>query len=179
MKQYEVLILGGGIAGTMAAIAAARNGASVLLVEEEGFLGGSLTACGTGPMMTFHAGERQVIRGQMQELVERLQRKNLSVGHIADTTGYTYTVTPFDAEGMKRELELMAQEAGVALLYHATAVSARREGPQIRSISVASCGQTIDFGPECYIDATGDGDLLEMASTLFNRDGIWMAKISL
>ena len=55
--MYDVAVIGGGISGCMAAIAAARCGASVILIEKYGFLGGTLTACGTGPMMTFHAGD--------------------------------------------------------------------------------------------------------------------------
>ena len=51
---YDVPVVGGGISGRVAAIAAARTGARVLLVEEHGFLGGSLTAMGVGPMMSFH-----------------------------------------------------------------------------------------------------------------------------
>ena len=61
--MYDVAVIGGGISGCMAAIAAARCGASVILIEKYGFLGGTLTACGTGPMMTFHAGDVQVVRG--------------------------------------------------------------------------------------------------------------------
>ena len=57
--SYDVIVCGAGIAGSMAAVAAARMGAKVLVVEEEGYPGGSMTAMGTGPMMTFHAGEKQ------------------------------------------------------------------------------------------------------------------------
>ena len=96
---YDVIVCGAGIAGSMAAIAAARMGARVLVIEEEGYPGGSMTAMGTGPMMTFHAGEKQTVRGLMDEMIERLKRKNLSPGHIIDSTGYTYTVPPFSAEG--------------------------------------------------------------------------------
>ncbi|MEA5016908.1 MAG: FAD-dependent oxidoreductase [Candidatus Limiplasma sp.] len=169
MKPYDVLVAGGGIAGSMAAIAAARAGADVLLVEEEGYLGGSLTACGTGPMMTFHAGEKQVVLGQMEELVSRLKQKNLSVGHVADTTGYTYTVTPFDSEGMKRELELMALEAGVQLLYHAGIVAVKREGEALTGVTVSSCGSHMDLSARCFIDATGDADLLPMAQAPYDQ----------
>ena len=117
--EYDVVVAGGGVAGVMAAVASARHGARTLLVEETGILGGSLTTCGTGPMMTFHAGDKQVIKGYGEELISRLKEKNLSPGHTVDSTGYTYTVTPFDAEGMKRELELMLLESGAEVLFHA------------------------------------------------------------
>lgn len=71
--QYDVIVAGGGVSGTVAAIAAGRMGAKVLILEQNGYLGGALTGCGVGPMMTFHAGEKQVIRGIMEEIVERLK----------------------------------------------------------------------------------------------------------
>ena len=113
MKNYDVIIAGGGISGAAAAISAAREGVRVLLVEQYGFLGGMLTAGGVGPMMTFHAGKEQVVRGITDEVIQRLVKKGKSPGHIFDTTGYTYTVTPFDNEGMKQELEEMLLEAAV------------------------------------------------------------------
>lgn len=88
-NQYDLIVVGGGIAGTMAAVAAARHGTDVLLVEETGCLGGSLTSCGTGPMMTFHAGDTQVIQGLPEELISCLKKKGLSPGHVVDSTGYT------------------------------------------------------------------------------------------
>ena len=70
MKQleFDVAVIGGGPAGTVAAIASARRGAKTILVEQNGYLGGALTACGTGPQMTYHAGDVQVVRGIPQEM---------------------------------------------------------------------------------------------------------------
>ena len=158
-----MIVVGGGIAGSMAATAAARGNVRTLLIEEEGYLGGSLTACGTGPMMTFHAGDKQVVRGLSQELIDRLVKKGLSVGHIPDSTGYTYTVTPFDAEGMKRELELMVTEAGAELLLHAAVIGAKAEGGRLKSVTVASCGTRFDISARCFIDASGDADLMALS----------------
>ena len=99
LKNYDVAVIGCGIAGSMAAIAAARHGSSVIAIDEAGYPGGALTAMGTGPMMTFHAGETQVVRGLPQEMVTRLMARGFSPGHTVDSTGYTYTVTPFSSEG--------------------------------------------------------------------------------
>ena len=54
IDSYDVIVVGGGVSGSHAAIAAGRTGVKVLLIEQFGFLGGSLTAMGVGPMMTFH-----------------------------------------------------------------------------------------------------------------------------
>ena len=161
--EYDVVSVGGGIAGSLAAVAAARHGARTLIVEESSFLGGSLTVCGTGPMMTFHAGDKQVIKGLGEELIERLKKKNLSPGHTFDSTGYTYTVTPFDAEGMKRELELMAAESGAEILFRAKLVKADVSDGIARSITVSSLGYFIDIHASVFIDSTGDATLLRLA----------------
>lgn len=168
--HYDLIVVGGGIAGSMAATAAGREGLSVLLIEEEGFLGGgSLTAGGTGPMMTFHAGETQAVRGLPDEMIQRLMDKGLSVGHIPDSTGYTYTVTPFDAEGMKRELELMVQEAGVQLLFHTTIVEAVTDQGILKRITCLCAGNLFTLSSSYFIDASGDADLIAMAGIPFEQ----------
>ncbi|HZJ88661.1 MAG TPA: FAD-dependent oxidoreductase [Sphaerochaeta sp.] len=161
--QYELVVVGGGIAGSMAAIAAARQGVSVLLIEEEGYLGGSLTARGTGPMMTFHAGEVQAVQGIVDEMIQRLVAKGLSVGHIPDSTGYTYTVTPFDSEGMKHELELMCLESGVTLRYHSSVVETHVTDGTLTAITCICASNLYRVTGEYFIDATGDSDLIAMA----------------
>lgn len=165
MKQqkYDILIVGGGISGAMAGIAAARMGARCLLAEEYGFLGGMLTAGGVGPMMTFHSGDVQVVRGVCGELIERMKKKGASPGHIPDTTGYTYTVTPFDAEGMKETLEEMYLEAGGEVLYHTKAAAVRTEGQRITAITAANKAGLTQLEAGVLIDATGDGDLCAWA----------------
>lgn len=174
LEVYDVVIAGGGVSGSVAAIAAARNGARTLLIEKHAFLGGSLTAMGVGPMMTFHnrAGE-QVIKGLPQQLVERLMARGASPGHIEDTTTYCSTVTPFDSEALKAELETMILEAGGALLYHTQLAGVTRAGDRIESIQVCSKGGLRSIGASLFIDATGDGDLAAQAGVPFvlGREG--------
>lgn len=169
MRTYDVIVVGGGISGAIAAIAAARDGASVLLVEQYGFLGGMLTAAGVGPMMTFHAGKEQVIRGITGELIDRLVKKGKSPGHIFDTTGYTYTVTPFDAEAMKHELEIMLLEAGGTLLYHTMLAGAEVKDNYIARIQVLNKAGLSHLSAKVYIDATGDADLSVFAGVEFTK----------
>jgi hypothetical protein len=152
----------------MAAIAAAREGASVLLIEQYGFLGGSLTAMGVGPMMSFHnRSGKQLVRGQPQELIDRLVRRGASPGHIPDSTGYCSTVTPFDSEALKVELETMAVEAGVTLLYHTMLVDVKRQDDRLVSVIVANKGGLSQYAAQVYIDSTGDADLAARAGVPF------------
>lgn len=159
MKDYDVIIVGGGVSGAVAGIASTRAGAKSLIVEKMGFLGGMLTAGGVGPMMTFHAGDNQVVRGIAEEVIQRLKQLGGSPGHIPDTTGYTYTVTPFDAELLKHVLENMYLEAGGELLYHSMLNSVKTDADQIKSIQVTTKSGIIDLASKIFIDATGDGDL--------------------
>lgn len=163
---YDLVVAGLGIAGSMAAVAAGRLGLKVLAFDYGAFPGGVLTSSGTGPMMTFHAGKLQVIRGLTGELVDRMVAKGWSPGHQPDSTGFTYTVTPFDHEGMKRELELMLAEAGVRILYHAMLdevevdeAGAAGGGGKIRSLSVLTKSGKLRFAASRFIDATGDAEL--------------------
>ena len=80
--EAEVVVIGGGISGALAAISAGRAGRKVLLVERYGFLGGMLTAGGVGPMMTFHTGNTQLVQGLNGELIERLKKKRRFAGTL-------------------------------------------------------------------------------------------------
>ncbi|MGE4564882.1 MAG: FAD-dependent oxidoreductase [Victivallaceae bacterium] len=161
--KVDIVVAGGGIAGAMAAVAAGRTGKKVLLIEETACLGGMLTSAGVGPMMTFHSGDRQMIGGLTAELIERLKTKGGSVGHIVDTIGYTSTLTPFDAEAMKLELDLMCEEAGVTILFHSRVIAAKIAGDRISSVTVSTPGGVIEIAGEAFIDATGDADLAVMS----------------
>lgn len=156
---YDIIIVGGGISGSMAAISAARAGSKVLVIEQYGFLGGMLTAAGVGPMMTFHAGDTQVVQGITAELISRLKEKGKSTGHIYDTTKYTYTVTPFDAEAMKLELDLMFEQAGVEVLFHTMLAGVNVGNNKIKSITACNKAGLNELRAKAYIDATGDADL--------------------
>jgi hypothetical protein len=163
MAHFDVVVVGGGFSGSIAAIAAARCQAKTLIVEATSCLGGSLTTNGVNPMMTFHAGQKQVIRGITDELISRLQARGKSPGHVADPGHFTTTYTPFDAEAMKHELELMLLEAGGTLLYHATLADVTCEGRRVNSITVCTRSGLMDISATTFIDASGDAMLATKA----------------
>jgi glycine/D-amino acid oxidase-like deaminating enzyme len=168
-EHYDVLVMGGGPSGAMAGIAAARLGARTLVVEQYGFLGGSLTAMGVGPMMSFHnnAGT-QVVEGLAQELIERLMAHGGSPGHIEDSITYCTTVTPFDAELLKVELETMLQEAAGDVLFHTQLAGVRLEdGRRIAEVVLCNKGGLTAMRAGIYIEASGDADLAARAGVPF------------
>lgn len=162
-KQFDVFVAGGGVSGCAAALAAARNGASVLVAEQNGYLGGSLTGCGVGPMMTFHAGEKQVIRGIMQELVEELEARGWSPGHVPDSKQYTSTITPFFSEGLKLILDEKLEEAGCTVLFHTFLGGAAVENGRVAGVTVCNKDGLHRVSAKVCIDATGDGDVAAWA----------------
>ncbi|MFI4912280.1 MAG: FAD-dependent oxidoreductase [Sedimentisphaeraceae bacterium JB056] len=162
-EKYDVIVVGGGISGAMAAVAAAKEGVSVLVIEQHGFLGGMLTAAGVGPMMSFYAGDMQIIKGLTSELVDKLVEEGKSPGHIYDTNEYTYTVTPFDTEAMKYQLDEMFTESGVAVLFHTMLAGVNVEDNAIESIEVCNKGGVSKLKAGVFIDASGDADLAAWA----------------
>lgn len=168
--EYDVIVVGGGVSGSHAAIAAGRTGAKTLLIEQFGFLGGTLTAMGVGPMMTFHnrAG-RQLVFGSAHEMVERLVAKGASPGHILDGTGYCSTVTPFDAEMLKVVLENMVFEAGADILYHTRLIDIAKEGDQLTSIFIHNRGGIQEIKGKLFVDASGDSEIVKLSGVPFTE----------
>lgn len=159
MEHYDIAIIGGGFSGTMAAIAAARMGAKIILVDRHGFLGGTITACGVGPLATFHAGNKQIIKGITQELIERLMKKGKCPGHLPDTSHFVASLTPCNVEGLKVELEDMVLEAGGELLYHTMVGAVDVTDGIIKSVTLCNKAGLTKLTANVFIDATGDADI--------------------
>lgn len=172
MLSYDVVVIGGGPAGTTAAIAAARCGAKTLLVEQHGYLGGMLTMAGTGPQMTFHAGKTQVVTGIPDEIVQRMVELGFSPGHMEDAAGYASSITPFDVEGLKLVLETMAEEAGVNLLYHTVYTGCSVSDRRIKHVNLFSKNGSFSVKAKVFIDASADADLATHAgiSSVYGRE---------
>jgi hypothetical protein len=156
VKEYDVLVVGGGNAGCAAAIAAARHGASTMLVERYGFLGGTATAAMVGPWMTFHSGQQRIVGGIAQEIVDRLVKMGGSPGHVHDSSDYVPTITPFDPEIHKALLFEMMQEAGVNLLLHAYFLRAVTDGESVAGAVFATVAGEREYRARTTIDATAD-----------------------
>ena len=149
----------------MAAVAAARRGMRVVLLERLAALGGNLTAGLVNPMLTFHAKSgRQVVKGQAQELVDRLVRAGGSPGHLPDPVGFVKTVTPFDPDILKTTLDSLVTEAGVEVYLHSQVVAVRKESDRLTHV-VAAAGKEglVAFAARLFVDASGDGDVAAFA----------------
>lgn len=166
--RYDLLVCGGGPAGVMAAVAAARLGARVGLVERYGFLGGMATAALVLPIMTYHASPaEQVITGLPQELIDRLVARGGSPGHLPDPIGFCATITPADPELLKLVHQELCLEAGVELLLHSFVVGSETRAGRITEVTVAGKEGLRTLAADLFIDCTGDGDLAARAGAPF------------
>ena len=160
----DLVIAGGGPAGVAAAIAAARQGADVALVERYGFLGGMSTAGFVFPFMTHYAGDRPIIKGIWGEMIARLEQyphgfkpsTHLGMRHFC-----------YDVEGLKQIWLDMCREAGVRLLLHTWMGDAMMDGNRITGIITHSKSGREELHAKLVIDATGDGDVAARAGAPF------------
>ena len=87
-NKYDVIVVGGGTGGVMAAIAAGREGLDTLLIEQYGFLGGTATAGGLCNMASFYFRDEQVIKGLPQEFMDRMVARGGSTPHLRALRSY-------------------------------------------------------------------------------------------
>lgn len=163
MKKYDVIVCGAGTSGMIAAIAAKRNGASTLIVEQTALLGGTNVISLVGPFMTFHDGNNQVVKGIADEIISRLQAQNLSLGHVKDPIDFCATVTPYDVEGLKQLYFDIVEEEGIECLFHSFIHKVIMEDNKIIGVEVINKTGVMQLYADVIIDATGDGDVCMLA----------------
>ncbi|MFN0121588.1 MAG: FAD-dependent oxidoreductase [Blastocatellia bacterium] len=153
--KKQVVVVGAGAAGITAAIAAARNGAEVLLVEYHGFVGGiSATLAWLG----FHDSVyRQVVKGLPMEFVTRLQQAGAASRFVLDPK--CSSAVGIDIHYWKIIALQMLEEAGVELMLHTQVVDTLRAGDRITGIVVQNKSGCQHIHADIVIDCSGDGDV--------------------
>lgn len=155
---YDVVVCGAGPAGVIAAIAAAREGASVALVERFGFLGGMATAGLVMPLSVFTYQNKRVIGGIPWEFLERLEA--MGGGYIEKPLGNV----AFDPELYKLCMQRMVLEAGVTLYMNSylTGTVVGKDG-KVECVVIENKNGAEALEAKVFIDCTGDADLAAMA----------------
>ena len=155
----DVLVVGGGPAGTAAAIAASRMGADTWVIERYNHLGGLWTGGEVLPLLSTHAIDRnnknrQVIYGLGDEMWQRLKEMGMSVSDVNPV---------IDPEAGKYVLEKMIIDAGVKVLYHSYAAGVVMDGDRIKGVIVENKSGRSAIVAKIVIDCTGDGDIFHLA----------------
>ncbi|MBQ7300239.1 MAG: FAD-dependent oxidoreductase [Clostridia bacterium] len=158
-KDYDLIVVGGGLTGVAAAVAASRQGLSVLLLEQDGSLGGAMSNSFVFPFMRYTYWEdekwKYLSAGIFKEMVER----HRSIGGCSK-----YGWQP---ELFKMMLDDMIVEAGVDILFHTRVVNVVMDGRELKSVLAASKSGTLEIRAQFFIDASGDGELMALSGCAY------------
>ncbi|WP_243767373.1 FAD-dependent oxidoreductase [Paenibacillus agricola] len=167
--QPDVVVLGGGAAGVAAAIAASRNGASTLLIEQRGYLGGMGTAALVPAFCPYTDGEKPVVRGIGLDLMETM--KLASGDEFLSMYKDRLDWVPIDVEVLKRVYDDAVLESGAHVLFHTLADQVLMDEGHIQGIVISNKTGRSVVQAKLYIDATGDADIAAMAGVAFDKGG--------
>ena len=147
--EYDVLVVGGGVAGFGACVAAARAGGKTLVIERESALGGLATVGLVNIPLDFRSGIGQ-------EMIERLEAVD---GHWHRNS---------DPEKHKLILDRMVGEAGCDVLFHTQVVESIVKNGAIRGVVIESKSGRRAVLAKRVIDCSGDGDAAAFAGAEFH-----------
>jgi len=147
VREYDVIVAGGGTAGVTAAIATARQGAKTALIEAKGYVGGTVVEGGTALHSFFNlwtafpgVEKRQVVKGIAQEIIDRLLIVGGTTGHgnVTGKTDYDSVCTAIDTELYKLVAHEMLVETGVSVFTNTLVAGAVKKGMVIEGIITQS-----------------------------------------
>ena len=172
IRKFDVVVAGGGTAGVVTAIAAARQGAKTMLIERKGYPGGTVVEGGTALHSYFNlwkafpgVAKQQVVRGIPQEIVDRLAKVGGTSGHAEMVSGYDYdsVCTAIDTELYKLVTFEMLVESGVFVAVNTLLAGAIMEGARIKGVIAESRAGREAILAKSFVDCTAYGDLAAFA----------------
>lgn len=162
-KTTDVLVVGGGPAGIGAAVAAARMGSSVILLEKRGYLGGNITACYVENANYFMAGTPFHSEGIYAE-IEKGSKEKYGTDNIRECNP-----NAFNSEYLKVYLDEFLKDQGVELYFHAFVNETIVEDNKITAVVIQTKKGPLAIKAGVVIDATGDGDVAFGAGVPFEQ----------
>jgi hypothetical protein len=156
--ECDICVIGGSCTGVFAAVSAARMGAKVAVVEDNGFFGGVATASLVNIWHSIYdtTGEKQIIAGLTTEVVEHLKKRGAVL--VSRPTESRHFV--LNTEELKIELDQLVVEAGVRPFLHTRFVSPILKDGELVAIAVEDKSGRRAIKASYFVDATGDGDLI-------------------
>lgn len=151
-SKYDVIVAGAGIAGISAAAKAAQLGASVLLIEHYGFVGGMSTAGMVSPFMKHKVNDEVLVRGVFEDIEnEMVSRKGM-------------IDNGFYASSFRASAFELLKNANSTILLNAQINEVVRNGNSIKSIKVIVNEEELLIDADVFIDTTGDAQLVYLGN---------------
>lgn len=168
--EADLVVVGAGLAGVSAALAARRNGLKrVVLLEQAALPGGVAVMAQVHSMLTFHSLKgRRIVGGIAQELVDRLVACGGSPGHVRDTVGVAWSVTPVSTAALAAAVRELLREENVDFRSGTRFLRAQRSGKFIEKVYVSRGGREESLSAPLYLDASGSGVLAASAGCGFD-----------
>ena len=172
VRRFDVVVAGGGTAGLVAALAAARLGAKTMLIELKGYTGGTVTEGGTALHSFYNlwkafpgVKKRQVVVGIPQDIVDRMMKVGGCSGHAEMSRGFNYdsVCTAIDTELYKVTTMKMLVESGVHLAVNTRLTDAIMDGTRVKGVITESRSGREAVYAKSFVDCTAYGDLAAFA----------------
>ena len=168
VADCDLCVIGGSATGVFAALAAARLGARVALVEDLGYFGGVATA---SLVNIWHSvfdttGQRQIIAGLTTEVMDRLKKRNAVRIHERSESSH-FTFNPAE---LALELDEMTGEAEIRPFLHTRFVAPIVEKGRVVAAVIEDKTGRRAIRAKYFVDASGDGDLVARCGLPIRRD---------
>jgi len=177
-RHFEVVVVGGGTAGVISAIAAARQGAKTILIESKGYPGGTVVEGGTALHSFYNlwkafpgVEKRQLVKGIPAEMIDRLTARGGATGYAEMEHGFDYdsVCTAIDTEMYKLNAFEMLDEAGVYVCVNTLLVGVIKKGSKISGVILESrSGREVIYA-KSFVDCTGFADLAAHAGAQYTE----------
>lgn len=165
LKEFDLVVAGGGPAGIGAALAAARNGIRTLLIEKAGYLGGMATNALVPAFCPYTDGHNLMVGGIGLEVLEKMKKEGYESPFYDNKPdrirGFDWV--PIDAEILKRVLDELVIASGAQVLFHTTVTGARYNEGVIESVEIHHKGGKQTIKAHFFADCTGDADLVALS----------------
>ncbi len=172
IQDVDVAVIGGGPGGIGAAVMAAREGASTVLIERYGFLGGMAASGEVHPFMPNHAGDTCLDRPVHLEWARAM--RNYLAGPATEVESDEFRSQRdrmISKDAAMLAAEDLCLQAGTQLLYHHWLADVIRDGETITHAVLLSKSGYSAVAAKAFVDCTGDGDLAAVAGCEFGQGG--------